>query len=120
MTATRVKGLAVLQDRLAGSVDEGAVRDVLRREAEALAAQARAEAPRGLAETVEVRDDSRGGGIAYAVGTPHPAGHALEFGTLRRRAAPWLLPIFWARRNVVNDVLRNAVQAGFRRSGRAF
>ena len=42
-------------------------------------------------------------------------GQALEFGTLRKGATPWLLPAFLARRGVVNDTLRNAVQAAFRR-----
>lgn len=118
MTAA-IRGLAALQDRLAGAVDARAVKATLRREAEALAAQARADAPQGLADTVEIIDESRGEGIAYAIGTPEPAGHALEFGTARKGPRPWLLPAFRARRNVVNDVLRNAVQAALRRGARA-
>lgn len=119
MTAARLKGLAALQGRLAGAADALSVRQALREQAEAIAAEARAEAPRGLADTVEAIDESRGEGIAYAIGTPDPAGHALEFGTARRGPSPWLLPVFRARRNVVNDVLRNAVQAAFNRSRRA-
>lgn len=118
MTAARIEGLAALQDRFAGALDERAVKEALRREAEALAVEARAEAPPGLADTVEIRDESRATRFAYAIGTPEPAGHAREFGTLRQRASPWLLPAFRARRNVVNDVLRKAVQAALRRSPR--
>ena len=119
MTNTTVRGLAALQDRFAGALDERAVRETLRRQAEALAAKARTQAPASVAQTVEVRDESRGTGIAYAIGTPDPAGPALEFGTVRKAASPWLLPVFRARRSVVNDVLRNAVQAAFRRARRA-
>jgi hypothetical protein len=119
VTAAPLKGLAALQDRFAGAIDEGAVRDALRREAEALAAQARVEALPGLAGTVEIVDESRGTGIAYAIGTPAPEAHAIEFGTARQGPSPWLLPVFRARRNVVNDVLRKAVQAAFMRGSRA-
>lgn len=115
MTAASVSGLAALRDRLATAIDARALKDALRKEADALAAEARAEAPAGLAGSVEVRDESRGTGIAYAKGTPDPAGHALEFGTVRQASSPWLLPLFQARRSVVNDVLRNAVQAALRR-----
>ena len=115
MTKATVRGLAALQDRFAGGLDERAVKEALRKEAEALAAEARAEAPVGLAQSIEVRDESRGTRIAYAIGTPDPAGPALEFGTVRKAASPWLLPVFGAQRSVVNDVLRNAVQAAFRR-----
>jgi hypothetical protein len=99
-------------------VDAHALKERLRTEAEALATEARTGAPESLAQSIEVLDESRGTGIAYAIGTPDPAGRALEFGTVRRAAAPWLLPAFRARRSVVNDVLRNAVQAAFGRSRR--
>jgi hypothetical protein len=120
VTNATVRGLAALQNRFAGAIDERAVKEALRKEAEALAAEARAGAPAGLAQSVEIRDESRGTGIAYAIGTPDPAGPALEFGTVRTAASPWLLPVFRARRGVVNDVLRNAVQAAFRRIPSAF
>jgi hypothetical protein len=115
----RIVGLAALQDRFAGALEEQAVKESLRKQAEAVAAEARAEAPAHLAQSIEVLDESRGADIAYAIGTADPAGHTLEFGTLRKTASPWLLPAFRARRGVVNDVLRNAVQAAFRRSRRA-
>ena len=115
MIAARIAGLAALQDRFAGALDERRIKESLRQQAEAIAAEARAEAPAHFAQSIAVLDESRGTGIAYAIGTPDPAGRALEFGTLRKGATPWLLPAFRARRGVVNDTLRNAVQAAFRR-----
>ena len=54
----------------------------------------------------------------HCLGDRHarPCRPALEFGTVRKAASPWLLPVFRARRGVVNYVLRKAVQAAFRRT----
>ena len=49
MTNAKVRELAALQNRFAGALDERAVKEALRNEAEALAAGARVEAPAGLA-----------------------------------------------------------------------
>src|ERR1700758_2398856 len=64
----------------AGAPD--AFKVVLRQEGEAIAAEARREAPGDLARTIEVADTSQGETIAFAVGTPDPAGRAAELGTL--------------------------------------
>jgi hypothetical protein len=63
---------------------------LLRREAETIAEGARESAPGQLGVTVEILDQSRGTKPAYAIGTAHRAGRFLEFGTVQRRATPWL------------------------------
>jgi hypothetical protein len=98
VTPVAIKGLETLRRRFAAAAAlSAAVKDTLRIEAEALAAEARAAAPGALGETVEVVDQSHGETPAYAVGTAHPAGRFTEFGTSRMPATPWLLPLFRAR-----------------------
>lgn len=114
MTAVTIKGLAALQARLEAQALSQAFAEAVRREAESLAETARAEAPGMLGETVEIRDESRKERPAYAVGTSHPAARNLEFGTQRRPATPWLMPLFWARSHAVKDRLRKIVTAALR------
>ncbi|MGH6791716.1 MAG: HK97 gp10 family phage protein [Methyloceanibacter sp.] len=88
--------------------------EAVRQEAETLAAEARERAPGALGQSVEIRDVSRGSRPAYAIGTPHPAGRHLEFGTARRPTSPWLMPLFWARSPAVKNRLRNVVMAALK------
>jgi hypothetical protein len=67
-----------------------------------------------LGQSVEIRDVSRGARPAYAIGTPHPAGRHIEFGTALRPAFPWLMPLFWARSPAVKNRLRNGVLAALK------
>jgi len=88
-----VKGLETLQRKFAAASASEPIKDALRREAEAIAAEARARAPAELADTIEIGYESRGLNPAYAIGTRHPAGRLIEFGTTRRPATPWLWSI---------------------------
>lgn len=85
-----IKGVEALQRRLAAATPSQAIKDLLRREAETIAEGARESAPGQLGVTVEILDQSRGTKPAYAIGTAHRAGRFLEFGTVQRRATPWL------------------------------
>lgn len=114
MTAVTVKGLEALQRRLAAALAPEAVKDALRREAETIAEEARARAPGELGGTVEIIDQSRGMKPAYAIGTAHPAGRFLEFGTRRRPATPWLWPVFRARSPGVKHKLRKLIAMTFK------
>ena len=78
------------------------------------------EAPGRLGETVEMIDESRGESTVFAVGTAHRAGRFLEYGTVRRPAAPWLWPVFRARLPGVKRSLRNSVRASFGSSSKQF
>jgi hypothetical protein len=53
MTAITVKGLGALQRKLAAASAAEPIKDALRGEAEAIAAEARARAPSGLAGTID-------------------------------------------------------------------
>jgi len=97
VTGVSVRGLAALRRRFEARHLRDAVGAALRREAEAVAEAAAREAPGRLGGTVEVRTMRGGDTVAYAVGTPHRAGRFLEYGTVRRRASPWLFPVFRAR-----------------------
>ncbi len=109
MTAATVKGLSDLQRRLAGNGASAAVKAALRREAEALAAAAREAAPADLASSIQIADESRGTRVAFRIGTEDSRGRVAEFGTLRRPAAPFLLPAFRGRLRRIKDVLRKAM-----------
>jgi HK97 gp10 family phage protein len=119
MTAVEVKGLEALRERLAATALPQAIKEALRAEAEAIAEEARREAPGELGQTVEVVDQSRGAEPAYAMGTAHPAGRFLEFGTVRRPATPWLWPVFRARSLGVKHKLRKVVAAALKIRRRA-
>ncbi|MGV1013704.1 MAG: HK97 gp10 family phage protein [Methyloceanibacter sp.] len=114
MTAVTIRGLAALQQRLEGATAPEKFAQAVRQEAETLAAEARERAPGELGQSVEIRDVSRVSRPAYAIGTPHPAGRFLEFGTARRPASPWLMPLFWARSPSVKDRLRKVVLAALK------
>jgi hypothetical protein len=113
MTAITVKGLGALQRKLAAASAAEPIKDALRGEAEAIAAEARARAPSGLAGTIEVVDESRGLKPGYAIGTVEPAGRLIEFGTVRRAATPWLWPIFRARSHAVKHRLARLIATAF-------
>ena len=72
--------------------------------------------PAELAQSIEVRDVSRGTTPAYTVGTSHLLGRILEFGTLRRPASPWLWPVFRARLPAIKDNLRKLASAASKTS----
>jgi HK97 gp10 family phage protein len=114
MTAVAVKGLDSLRRGFAAAAAPVAIKDALRREAEAIAQAARAGAPGRLGETVEIVDQSRGLKLDYAIGTAQPAGRFLEFGTVRRRATPWLWPAFRARLPGVKYELRQLIVTAFK------
>ena len=111
MSAVEVKGLEALRARLAAAAAPEPFKKALREEAEALAAEARREAPPELAQTIEVKDVSQGERPGFSVGTADPAGRALELGTLKRPASPFLWPIFRARLPGIKDKLRKVAAA---------
>ena len=106
MKAVEVTGLEALRARLARAAAPEPFKKALREEAEALAGELRREAPAELAAGIEVKDVSQGDRLGFSVGTADPAGRALEFGTLKRPASPWLWPIFRARLPGLKDKLR--------------
>ncbi|MGH6737324.1 MAG: hypothetical protein ACRECX_14800 [Methyloceanibacter sp.] len=113
MTMVTIRGLAALRRRLDAKDMPAAVKNSLRRDAEAVAAAAARAAPGDLGRTVEVRDISDRERMAYAVGTPHRAGRFLEYGTVRMRAQPWLFPAFRARLPRIKQSLGNSLAASF-------
>ncbi len=106
MKAVEVTGLEALRARLARAAAPEPFKKALREEAETLAAELRREAPAELAAGIEVKDVSQGDRLGFSVGTADPAGRALELGTLKRPASPWLWPIFRARLPAIKDKLR--------------
>ena len=82
VTGVEVTGLAALRRRLEAASAPEAFKQALREEAEAIAAEARREAPGELARTIDVVDVSKGERLGFAIGTTDPAGLAAEFGTL--------------------------------------
>lgn len=118
MTAVTIRGLEGLRRRLDARAVPKRLKRNLRREADALANEAARSAPAHLGPTVEVRDVSRGEKIAFAVGTPERAARFIENGMVRRRAAPWLLPIFRARLPRIKQSLRNTLAGSFKSPGR--
>ncbi len=111
MTAVEVKGLEALRARLAAAAAPEPFKKALREEAEALAAEARREAPPEIAQTIEVEDVSQGERLGFASARPIRPGGLLEFGTLKRPASPWLWPIFRARLPGIKDKLRKVAVA---------
>ncbi len=111
MTAVEVTGLQALRRRLEAASAPEPFKKALREEAEAIAAEARREAPGEIARTIEVVDVSQGERFGFTVGTSDPAGRAAEFGTLKRPATPWLWPIFRARLPAIKDRLRKLALA---------
>lgn len=111
MTGIIVRGLAAWRRRLGARGLERSVRETLADEAEAIAADAAQAAPGRLGETLETIDESRGGRLIFAIGTPHRAGRFLEFGTRHMRARPFLWPVFRARLPRVKHKLTNTLRA---------
>ena len=96
MTAVEIAGIEALRRRFEAASAPEPFKSALREEAEAIAAEARREAPAVFAQAIAVEDVSQGETLAFAVGTADPAGRAAEFGTLMRPATPWLWPIVQA------------------------
>jgi HK97 gp10 family phage protein len=113
VSAVEIRGLDALRRRYAAASAPQPIKTALRTEAEAIAEEARGQAPDKLGQTIEVVDDSRGKRSAYAIGSSHPAARFLEFGTVHRPATPWLWPVFRARSRGVKHKLRKAVAAVF-------
>ena len=111
MTAVEITGIEALRRRFEAASAPEAFKSALREEAEAIAAEARREAPAAFAQTIAVEDVSQGQALAFAVGTTDPAGRAAEFGTLMRPATPWLWPIVKARLPAIKDRLRKLALA---------
>ena len=113
--AVEIRGLDAWRKRFAAL---GAMKDLqpaLRAEAEAVAAEARAERDpdSSLARWIKIMELEAGDQPAYAVGTDDPAGFFLEFGTRRSRASPWLVPALHARLPGINHAVRKVIAGGF-------
>ncbi len=124
MATVKVEGVEAWQRQLSTLGELRGSGVALRAEAEAIAAAARAtlEARHGegeLANSVEIVDESHGTGPRFAVGTRDAAGWYLEFGTRRRRAAPWLGPAFRAALPAINHTLRKMLTGALKALGRA-
>jgi hypothetical protein len=118
VSAVEIRGLEAWQAKLAAAGAAEPIQDALREEAEAIAEGARREAPGRLGGTVEVIDRGRELEPAYAIGSAHRAARFVEFGTVRRPAAPWLWPVFRARSQAINHRLRKVIAASFQRRSR--
>jgi hypothetical protein len=119
MSAVTVEGLTALRQRLAAAGNTAPLKETLRSEAEAIAEEARSAAPGDLGRSVEVVDVSLETRPAYAIGTQDPVGRFLEFGTVRRPASPWLLPVFRAHLPGLKDKLGKIVAAPLKRRAAA-
>jgi hypothetical protein len=108
VSAAATKGLDAWQRRLASAGRTDVVKAALQGEAEFLAAEARAAAPGALASAIGIADESHGTKLAFRIGTADPLGRVLEFGTLRRPAAPWLLPALRGRVRRIKATLQKA------------
>ena len=106
MTAVEIRGIEALRRRFEAASAPEPFKSALREEAEAIAAEARREAPAAFAQTIAVEDVSQGERLAFTVGTADPAGRSAEFGTLKQPAMPWLWPIVKARLPAIKDRLR--------------
>ena len=111
-----IRGLESLQRRLADLARATDLRPALRAEAETVAADARAalesrsaKGAGALARSVEIIEMGQGEALAFAVGTRAAAGHFLEFGTTRARAAPWLLPALHGRLPGIKHAIRTVL-----------
>jgi HK97 gp10 family phage protein len=121
--AVEIRGLDALRKRFAAL---GAVKDLgpaLRAEAEAVAEAAREtlreRGPQSqLARSIKIMELAGGDQPAFAVGTDDPAGFFLEFGTARRRAFPWLVPVLHGRLPAVNHAVRKVIAAALKASAK--
>jgi hypothetical protein len=121
--AVEIRGLDALRKRFAAL---GAVKDLgpaLRAEAEAVAEAAREtlrerDPQSQLARSIKIMELAGGDQPAFAVGTDDPAGFFLEFGTARRRAFPWLVPVLHGRLPAVNHAVRKVIAAALKASAK--
>jgi len=111
VTAVEITGIEALRRRFEAASAPEAFKSALREEAEAIAAEARREAPGELAHSIAVEDVSQGERLGFTVRTADPAGRAAEFGTLKLPAPPWLWPIVKARLPAIKDRLRKLALA---------
>jgi hypothetical protein len=114
MAVVRIDGVDSLRRRLASAGTMAGIGPVLRAEAEALGAAAKAtleerSANSELAKSIEIVFESQGDSARYAIGTEAPPGRHLEFGTTRMRASPWLGPALHARLPAINHALRKVL-----------
>jgi hypothetical protein len=124
MAVVRVDGAESLRGRLAPAAKLAGIGPVLRGQAEALAAAARATLEERrvnseLAKSVEIIPESQGDSLRYAIGTGAPLGRHLEFGTRRTRASPWLGPALHAYLPAINHALRKLVTGALKALGNA-
>jgi hypothetical protein len=120
VTAIEITGIEALRRRFETASAPEPFRKVLREEAEAIAAEARREAPGDLARTIEVEDASRGEAIAFTVDTPDPAGRIAELGSLEKPATSWLWPILQANLPGIKDKLRKIALGPFKNPSAGF
>jgi hypothetical protein len=120
VSAVEITGVEALRRRFEAASAPERFKTALRDEVEAIAAEARREAPGDLARSIEVEDVSRAETIVFAVGTPNSAGRATEFGTLARPANPWLWPVLKAHLPGIKDKLRNIALGPFKKAGAGF
>jgi hypothetical protein len=117
--AIEVRGLDVLHRRFAALGAMTGLEPALRAEAEAVAEAARErlrerDPTNPLAQSVEVTAQAGVEHPAFAVGTPAPAGSYLEFGTSRRLAEPWLVPVLHAHLPGINHAVRKLITAALK------
>jgi hypothetical protein len=111
VTAVKIAGVEALRRSLEAAGAAEPFKNVLREEAEAIAAEARRAAPGNAAQSIVVEDVSESEKPGFAVGTPDAAGRTAEFGTLSRPATPWLWPIVEGRSPGLKDKLRKLASA---------
>lgn len=118
-----VRGLDRLQRRLNSLADPLPIAAVLKGEAEAIAEAARAQlAEYGgaghLAQSVRVADFSVPNRPAFAAGSESEEAREAEFGTIEKRATPFLSSLFFERSRAVNARLRQLLSASLRNRAR--
>jgi hypothetical protein len=121
--ALEIRGLNAMRKRFAALGAVKSLGPALRAEAEAVADAARERLrerdPRSrLAQPVKIIELEAGDQSVFAVGTDNPAGFFLEFGTARRRAFPWLVPVLDARLPAVNHAVRKVIAAALKASAK--
>lgn len=103
-----------MQARLEAAGAPEPVMVLLKREAEAIADDARRAAPGQFGATVEVVEQSRETRLAYRTGSAHRAARFLEYGTTKMGARPWLWSAFFARSPSVKHSLGRLIATAFK------
>jgi hypothetical protein len=121
--ALEIRGLNAMRKRFAALGAVKSLGPALRAEAEAVADAARErlrerDPQSRLAQPVKIIELEAGDQSVFAVGTDNPAGFFLEFGTARRRAFPWLVPVLDARLPAVNHAVRKVIAAALKASAK--